>query len=92
MASQTNTGENRKVLQKVDIAEALTSLVSQMMHTSTSSLQEVVLAKVIVGRIQESSENEDIQTETRLEDCASAEVEMRNGEVGMKYVKDEPQW
>ena len=33
---------------------------------------------------------EDIQTVTKLEDCASVEVEMemRNGEVGMKYVKN----
>ena len=40
------------------------------------------------GSIGESLEYEDIHTETKLEDCASVEVEMRNGEVGMKYMKD----
>ena len=29
-----------------------------------------------------------MKTETKLEDSASVAVEMRNGEVGMKYVKD----
>ena len=38
--------------------------------------------------VGESLECEDIQTETKWEDCALVEVEMRNGEVGMKYVKD----
>ena len=38
-----------------------------------------------MGSVGESLEYEDIQTETKLDDCAS--VEMRNREVGMKYVK-----
>ena len=38
-------------------------------------------------------EYEDIQTETKLEDYASMVMEMRNEEVGMKYVKDgESSW
>ena len=40
-----------------------------------------------VGSIGESLEYESIQTETMLQDSALVEVEMRNGEVGMKYVK-----
>ena len=32
--------------------------------------------------------SEDIQAETKLENCTSVEVEMRNGEVGVKSVKD----
>ena len=27
--------------------------------------------------------------DTKLEDCSSVKVEMRNGEMGVKYVKDE---
>ena len=44
-----------------------------------------------VGSIGESLEYEDIETETKLEDCAS--VEMKNRKVTMKYVKDgEARW
>ena len=31
-------------------------------------------------------EYEDVRGDTRLEDCGSVEVEMRNGEMGVKYV------
>ena len=65
------------------------SLVCQMVHTSTWSFQEVVPARIILWAVLESRlEYEDIQTETKLDDCASVAVVMRNGEVGMKYVRD----
>ena len=41
-----------------------------------------------LGRTGDKLENPDIQTETKLEDYASMAEEMRNAEVGIKYVKD----
>ena len=88
VASQTNTGET-KVLQ-VNSAEALTKPGvpngTQQQHMVT--LRDASSKGNSVGSIGESLEYEDIQTETKLEDCAPVEMEMRNGEVGMKYVKD----
>ncbi len=37
---------------------------------------------------RELEEYEDIREDAKLEDCGSVEVEMRNGEMGVKYVKD----
>ena len=83
---QVVTGEN-KVLQKVDIAEALTKPgVSNGAHQHMVTPRGGSSEGNSVSSIGEWLEYEDIQTETKLEDCAPVEVEMRNGEVGMKYV------
>ena len=37
---------------------------------------------------REFDEYEDVWGDTKLEDCGSVEVEMRNGEMVVKYVKD----
>ena len=94
VASQRNTRENKIVLQKVDIAEALTNPgVSNGAHQHMVTPRGGSSEGCSVRGVEESLEYEDIQTETKLEDCALVEVEMRNGEVGMKYVKDgEARW
>ena len=46
VASLRNTGENKKVRQKVNIAEAFTKPGVQMVYMRTWSLQEVVPARV----------------------------------------------
>ena len=88
VASQRNNSENKNVLQMVDIAEALTKPgmpngAHQHMVTPRGGSSECSFVEG-VGE----SEYEDIQTGTKLEVCGSVEVEMRNEEVGMKYVKD----
>ena len=55
-----------------------------MVHTSVVTLRDGSSEGDSVGSIGES-EYEDIQAETKLEDCASVEMEMRNREVGVKY-------
>ena len=69
VASKRNTGEN-KAIQKVDIAEALTKP-----GVPNGAHQNVVTPKVSssegssVSVVGESLEYEDIQTETKLENC-----------------------
>ena len=36
----------------------------------------------------ELEEYDDVQGDTKLEDCGSVEVKIRNGEMDVKYVKD----
>ena len=37
---------------------------------------------------RELEEDEAVRRDTELEDCGSVEVEMSNGKMGVKYVKD----
>ena len=60
-----NAGENKKVLQKVDIAEALTRPgVPNGVHQHMV-LQEVVLVRIILWSVLELLEYENNQTETK---------------------------
>ena len=40
----------------------------------------------------EHEKYENVQGDTKLEDCGSVGVEMRNGEMGVKYAKDRERW
>ena len=76
MASQRNTRENKKVLQKVDIAESLMKpgvpngahqhMVNPIGGSSEGNL---------MGCVGELLEYEDIQMGTKLKDCASGRGE-----------------
>ena len=65
------------------------ALVLQLVHASAWSPPK---AAPIEGKSARSAgeleEYEDVQGDTKLEDCGCVEVEMRNGEMGVKYVKD----
>ena len=59
------------------------------MHTSAWSPQRLPsLRKNLHGVLGELEKHEDVLGDTKLGDCGSVEVEIRNGEMGVKYVKD----
>ena len=85
MASQS---KNRDIKRTPQVAEYLSTpgtpiSVHQCMVTSKAASVEEKSA----SSAGELEEYENVQGDTKLEDCGSVEVEMRNGETGVKYVK-----
>ena len=84
----TSLYKNRTSRRPPQVAEDLSTTGTPISAHQCMITPKAASIEGISSSAGELEEYEDLQRYTKLEDCDSVEVEMRNGEMGVKYVKE----